>query len=452
MRFVPRRISARSCEIAVTTTALFLSTGALLPLLVFGSDTGDAHLNATLAGSLMTEIVWTSLYAFFLVIAFARRQRLVATLLRDRILSLLLGLAILSTLWSDSPSTSLWENARLIATTFFAIYLAKTYSVADVFRMVAWVTALAAVLSIIFVLALPQYGVSDYISGSMHRQVWSGVFDQKNTLGSIMALGALTWLIVALGAGRYRWLGVLLFAICSLLVVLSNSDTSLVVECILVFTIAAFSKVHRSIHILAFLCLLVLVALFATQAKDPGGVVFGLLNRDQDLTGRTEIWSMVMDAISKHPWLGYGYHAFWRGADGPSVDVRLAGWIPPHAHNGFLDLALDFGIAGPLLFFCILAGPAVDALRLAKRRRTPLDLFPLVFLVFILLGNLTESNNVTPNSIFWALLVMFRVKRGGERTQPLQAHSRSRHPYNVDASVAWPSREPAMMLGFSADP
>ena len=96
--------------------------------------------------------------------------------------------------------------------------------------------------------------------------------------------------------------------------------------------------------------------------------MFELLNRNQDLTGRTEIWSMVMDAILEHPWLGYGYHAFWRGADGPSVDVRLSGWIPPHAHNGFLDLALDFGIAGPLLFVCLLAGPAFDALRLAKRQ------------------------------------------------------------------------------------
>ena len=115
----------------------------------------------------------------FLVLAFAHRQRLVATLFRDRIISLLLGLAILSTLWSDSPSISLWEDARLIATTFFAIYLAKTYSLGDIFHMVAWVTALVAVLSIIFALALPQYGLSEY----GHQPVWTGVFDQKNDAG-----------------------------------------------------------------------------------------------------------------------------------------------------------------------------------------------------------------------------------------------------------------------------
>ena len=91
---------------------------------------------------------------------------------------------------------------------------------------------------------------------------------------------------------------------------------------------------------------------------------------------------MVMDAILKHPWLGYGYQAFWRGVDGPSVDVHLSGWIPPHAHNGFLDLALDLGIAGPLLFVCLLAGPGLDALRLAKQHTKALDLFPLVVFNF----------------------------------------------------------------------
>ena len=47
----------------LTATTLFLSTGALLPLLVFGPDTGDAHLNASLVGSLVTEILWAGLYA-----------------------------------------------------------------------------------------------------------------------------------------------------------------------------------------------------------------------------------------------------------------------------------------------------------------------------------------------------------------------------------------------------
>jgi O-antigen ligase len=427
--------------VVLTATTLFLSTGALLPLLVFGPDTGDAHLNASLLGSLVTEILWAGLYALFFLLAFAHRERPVATLLGDRIISLLLGLAVLSTLWSDSPSVSLWENARLIATTFFAIYLAKTYSLGDIFHMLAWITAVAAALSIIFALALPEYGLGEY----MRQSVWTGIFDQKNTLGGIMALGALTWFIVALGARQLRWLGVLVFAICSLLVVLAASETSLVIECVSLVTIVAFVRVHRSIRILGLLCLIALLALFFTQARDPVNLVLELLNRNQDLTGRTEIWSMVMDAILKHPWLGYGYQAFWRGVDGPSVDVHLSGWIPPHAHNGFLDLTLDLGIAGPLLFVCLLAGPGLDALRLAKQHTKALDLFPLVFLIFILLSNVTEGGTVTPNSIFWELLVVLRVNRSMEPKQPLYVRHRPRPMLDVATPVAWSSQEPVAM-------
>jgi len=45
------------------------------------------------------------------------------------------------------------------------------------------------------------------------------------------------------------------------------------------------------------------------------------LGRDVTLTGRTSIWAVVLDKISKHPWLGYGYKGFWLGMEGESADV-----------------------------------------------------------------------------------------------------------------------------------
>jgi O-antigen ligase len=417
-----------------------------LVTLLVGLPDANAHLNTVQAGSFVTEIVWTGLYALFVALAFVRRQHLLTTLLKERNVGLLVGLAVLSTLWSDSPSISLWHCARLIATTFFGVYLGTTYRFEQIFRMIAWVTALSAVLSIVFAIALPQYGIQEFTYTA--QASFCGVFENKNMLGNIMVLGALTWLIFALGAGRPRWLGVLLFAMCSLLVVLSASATSLVVECVLLLTIAALAKVHRSILILGSLFLTALVVFFFAEVKQPMDVVLGLLNRDENLTGRVQIWVLALDAISKHPWLGYGYHAFWRGLDGPSADIRWAsGQIPYYAHNGFLDLALDLGVAGPVLFLFLLLRPLVEAFRLAQRRTKTLELFPFVFLIFLLLSNLTEGSNLTPNSISWDLLVMLRVKRSIERAQSLQVQSRSSHIYNVDASAAWPSRRMAAKLG-----
>ena len=85
---------------------------------------------------------------------------------------------------------------------------------------------------------LPEYGIDKYFA----QTVWRGVFNQKNALGSTMAIGALTWLIFSLGASRPRWLGLLMFTTCSLLVLFSGSRTSLVVGGILLFVMMAFAR------------------------------------------------------------------------------------------------------------------------------------------------------------------------------------------------------------------
>ena len=126
-----------------------------------------------------------------------------------------------------------------------------------------------------------------------------------------MALGALTWLIVALGAGPLRWLGVLLFTTCSLLVALAGirdfagrrvriggRDCG-VCESASVHLYSASSSLSNSPYLHCS----------SLKLADHVNVVFELLNRNQDLTGRTEIWSIVMDAILKHPY-SVGYHAF----------------------------------------------------------------------------------------------------------------------------------------------
>jgi O-antigen ligase len=397
----------------LTTAALFLSSGALVPLILGANDIPQARAGTVPEGRFLMQILWTSLYGLFIALAVLRRKRLVATLFKDGGICLLVGLAILSTVWSDAASLTLWESARLLATTFFGIYLAKHYRLDEIFHMVAWSTALSMALSVVFALALPEYGTSQY----MGQVTWCGVFDQKNELGRAMTLGAFTWALYMVGEGRVRWLGALMLGSSSLVLLLSASKSSLAIEFILLFVILAFTKVHRSVRLLVALCLTGLLTVFIAAIPHPVGYMLELLDRSPDLTGRTEIWAMILDAISKHPLIGYGYHAFWRGADGPSADINFMHWIPPHSHNGFLDLALDFGVGGPVLFILVLIGPTVDALRLAQRRTKAVELFPFIFLLYMLLTNLTESDILEPMGLSSELLVALCIKRSMGRSQ-----------------------------------
>jgi O-antigen ligase len=112
--------------------------------------------------------------------------------------------------------------------------------------------------------------------------------------------------------------------------------------------------------------------------------------------------------------LGYGFHGFWqpwRGADNPAAnhisgELRMpnAGgyWVPPHSHNGFIEIILDLGYVGFACFALSLFKTLADAVRYLSRPQppgTPMieSILPLLFLMFVIFPNLTEIPLVENN-------------------------------------------------------
>jgi O-antigen ligase len=132
--------------------------------------------------------------------------------------------------------------------------------------------------------------------------------------------------------------------------------------------------------------------------------VFASVGKDATLTGRTDLWPLVIDMIWKHPWIGYGYGGFWQGWNGESAYIWLnSGWIPNHPHNGYLALCLDLGILGLGLFFLGFSRNYLQALAWVRATKTVLDVWPLVFMTYMILANLTETSLLESNSLNWIL-------------------------------------------------
>lgn len=136
------------------------------------------------------------------------------------------------------------------------------------------------------------------------------------------------------------------------------------------------------------------------------GEVTATMGRNSSLTGRTDLWRLSLASIERSPILGYGYSAFW-DADSPAANKirEVVNWDAPHAHNGFIDLTLGLGLAGFLLLmssYLIAARRAIDYYRRHLDREA---MWPLVFLSFFFLHQLTEGALVTGNSIYWILYV-----------------------------------------------
>jgi exopolysaccharide production protein ExoQ len=123
------------------------------------------------------------------------------------------------------------------------------------------------------------------------------------------------------------------------------------------------------------------------------------------LTGRTELWAAVLEiSIPERPWLGYGYDSFWVGWEGPSgqiwhaTNTRAAG-----AQNGILDLWLQLGLLGIVVFAVQFLRSLLRAVAWARHTKTAEGLWPLVYLTYFVLYNITQNIILVQNSIYWIL-------------------------------------------------
>lgn len=144
-----------------------------------------------------------------------------------------------------------------------------------------------------------------------------------------------------------------------------------------------------------------------------------MLGKGSDLTGRVEIWQAVWERAITRPAFGNGFSSPWVPWD-PGFD----GWIMNHgltvfhAHNMWLDVLLQLGVAGLVLMgiaWVALAWRAwffaVDRPRWdlePQRAYSALSLLPLLLVAVLLVEGLAES---APIMLWgWMLLILLSFK------------------------------------------
>ena len=369
-----------------------------------------------------SEVVWQgnilAVYAVTLLILASHWRTVLVLLSATWPVLLPVLVAACSVLWSVDPQLSLYRTIALAGTTAFGIFLALRFSAEGQLRLLALVLGVVAFASTLLSLLLPEYGV---MTGP-HSGAWSGVFFHKNSFGRIMALTTLVFFLLLMGAREMRPIALSGIALSIALVLASLSQASLIVAIACLTGAGVLSAVQRFPRRkrLAVLFVGAMVAAFAAVwAVQREESILGSLGRDPTFTGRTELWTVLLEKARVHPWLGYGYGAFWRGATGMSGEVQqaLQGWYPIHAHNGFLDLVLELGIVGLLIFLVPLSIYGYRTYSWGIAQPFPLCLWPVMYLLFLVLSNLAESALVRQNNIYWVLYVaaVLTVNRQQER-------------------------------------
>jgi len=391
-------------EILFAVLVLFLATDAVIPLLQMKREI----VFNPVEGNITLQALWLSIYMITALLLLFHWRQMVPIVRQNYWVLSLIGLAFISIAWSEVPMMTLRRSIALLGTTAFGIYLAIRYSPMELLKLLAGVLGLIAVLSLGFVLLLPEYALHE--DGN-----WRGIYINKNFLGSMMSLAAITWLVYFLCTSKVHLVAVGFCGFSVALLLLSNSITSIFILLMLLSVLVLYGLFqwprmrNPGPVILIVLTVLGLTIMLVTNLD----ILLFALGRNETLSGRTELWKAIGEVIQQRPWTGYGFGAFWLGSEGMSGYIgQLLHWYPGHAHNGFLDIWLQLGLVGVILFTITLIRNLFKALILAWREKGLVSMVPLLLLLFMTLHNITESTFMKQNNFFWILFTVVTVQLG----------------------------------------
>jgi exopolysaccharide production protein ExoQ len=338
-----------------------------------------------------TVLIEAGLYMYGGMLALVRWRRVLGAARAVWPLLALSVLACLSTIWSVQPTVSLRRGALLLIATMIAVYVGERYSIKEFASLLAQTLCLMMASVLILYLIAPGY----VIDQSAYGGAWKGLSAYKNTFGEHMAVGVL--LLVLIRFRHFRWVRYAFLLIGAGLLLLSRSATAAVCGVLSLAAIPVWRLLRGRNRLLVYflVALNFSVGIYCILAfPEP---IFQILGRDATLTGRTDLWTMLLPVIANRPILGYGYAAFWTSLN-PEV---LSVWMGtgrhqiPVADNGYIDLWLSLGALGICAFVYVFARSLRYAIDYIRSDAGFIGLWPIAYLCIFAADNMCESALLT---------------------------------------------------------
>ena len=364
------------------------------------------------------------------VLLVVERARVRALLLRWDAAPLLAfgGLCLVSVAWSAYPVMTLATCGIQIATSAVAVALLVARPTGRLVAIFGWMLHVHLLLALLFEVVvpfLPDHRLApfftDYGSNAPGAYYWSqgllftggriqGIAGNANLTCFIALLGAIVvgCLLAARRIGRRVAIAAL--ALDLVMMALTRSATVLTAAVVVIAAIAlvlGYRHTRTRGRIGLAVAATLVVALASVASSRLSEPILRVLGKGDDLTGRLEIWRVVGHLVGERPVLGWGWIGWWAPWVAPYDRLVIRSGVEYlQAHNAFLDVELQLGVPGLLVFACLVGGTVYRALRLAVVP-APLGLLPLLLAAALLAQGIAESRLLIEGN--WALLVMLAL-------------------------------------------
>jgi len=348
--------------------------------------------------------------------------------------------ATVSLAWSAYPGASAIGITLQWMTTITALFLALCLTWAELLRTLAvalrWILGLSILFEVVVAVfighAVLPFWV-EYTGKIPAAFYWSrallldggpieGIVASRNLLGFIALLALIVFAVQLVAGTVARGRGIAWVVVALAMLWLTRSAT--VSVALLAVTIAMlFALWARRLPPLGRRPLY-LTAAGVLAAAVVGLVAFSpalltMLGKSEDLTGRFDIWGRVIDLAGERPIVGWGWVSYWVPWVEPFDGLAVRKGVQYlQAHNAWLDVWLQLGILGLIIFAALTLSTlwrswflAVDRPRLGVNDTatyTVSSLLPLLLTVALLAQSLAESRLLVESG--WVLLVVLAVR------------------------------------------
>jgi len=251
-----------------------------------------------------------------------------------------------------------------------------------------------------------------------------GIVGNSSLLGFVALLALIVFGIQFAAKTVTRATGVTSIVIAALVIYLTRSATITIALVVLAAVVVAVLLLRRfeETRGRVWAGILVLVAAgIAVMVTFPTQLL-ALVGKSSDLTHRVDIWAAVINLAQERPVFGWGWVSYWVPWVAPFDTLASnSGVRQLHAHNAWLDIWLQLGIVGLIIFGALVLSTLVRSFIFATSRPVSLpgqlhsytweSLLPLLVIVALLVQSVAESRLIVEYGVVLLTLIAVRTKR-----------------------------------------
>ena len=383
------------------------------------------------------------LFVVSLVIVIQNRHRWRLTSLPLPLLAFV-GLTILSIAWSNYREFTVAGAIGTFATATGAFALALRFTLRELIRLFGHALRIVLAASLVFELVVSIFVRHAFTPWWTHYTVihpaddWSrdvlfkdgkiqGIMGNSDLLGFVALLGVIVFAIEIASRSFNRIAGTVFLLLAIVEVVLTRSATVLAAAAVVAVVTIVLLLIRRAptprARLATWVVSLVVIVIGAVVVLVEHTAVLKLLGKTSTFTGRTGIWTAVIRIAEQRPVAGWGWISYWVPHVAP-YDIkafRIGGVQYLQAHDAWLDLWVQLGIIGIVVFAALAISALVRAWELAvdrpqlgagtPGRYDPVTLLPVLILVALLAQSVAESRLLIEYGLLLLSLIAIKTKR-----------------------------------------